>query len=307
MRIHVILNRSSGALFSKKPHTGVRQVRDAFEAAGLNAHFVVIKGKGLKETLLRTLSHKPDAVVIGGGDGSINLAAGLLSRHDVPFGVLPVGTFNYYARHIGMPFDLFEAAQVIAQGNIERLDAVEVNGHVFISNSAIGLYPYFIRERLTLQGKRGWIKAPAMFAAFLKSLARFPVIDVGVSTGNVTRLVRTPYMLVGINDSSLSPVVLGGGDRASLKDNLFCLYICKHTNRIALLGAMSKVLRGHVDVAHDFEICHLDKCIVHLKRKRVLVATDGELLHLQTPLVYRSRAGLLRVLVPPAASTAPTA
>ncbi len=300
MRIHVILNRSSGAVFSKKPHTGVQHVRDAFEAAGLKAHFTVIKGKGLKEALLRTLEYKPDAVVIGGGDGSINLAAGLLSRHDVPFGVLPVGTFNYYARHIGMPFDLFEAAKVFAQGNIERLDAVEVNKHIFISNSAIGLYPYFIRERLTLQGKRGWIKAPAMFAAFLKSMARFPVIEVGISANGKTRLVRTPYMLVGINDSSLSPVVLGGGDRSSLKDDLFCLYVCKCSKRLDLLAAMSKVIRGKVDVVRDFEIRHLDKCVVHLKRKHVLVATDGELLQLTPPLTYRSRAGLLRVLVPPA-------
>ncbi|TPW75052.1 diacylglycerol/lipid kinase family protein [Schumannella soli] len=64
----------------------------------------------------RAIRSKPDAFVVVGGDGMVNLAANLLARTKVPMGLVPSGTGNDMARGLGIPHDDTEAA-------IRHLDA----------------------------------------------------------------------------------------------------------------------------------------------------------------------------------------
>src|SRR5215218_7585967 len=82
-----------------------------------------------------------EAVVAGGGDGTVGSVAGALAGHGMPLGVLPLGTLNHFAYDLGIPFTLDGAIAVIAAGHVASIDVGEVNGHVFVNNSSIGLYP----------------------------------------------------------------------------------------------------------------------------------------------------------------------
>src|SRR6185503_16647759 len=88
-----------------------------------------------------------DAVVIGGGDGTVSAAADRAVRHGKPIGVLPLGTLNHFARDLGMPPDLRDAVRAIATGVVREVDVGEVNGRVFVNNSSIGVYPTVVRDR----------------------------------------------------------------------------------------------------------------------------------------------------------------
>ena len=59
-------------------------------------------------------------------------------------GVLPLGTLNHFARDAGIPLDLEEAVAAIAGGRTRQVDVAEVNGRIFINNSAVGLYPELV-------------------------------------------------------------------------------------------------------------------------------------------------------------------
>ena len=88
--------------------------------------------------------------MVGGGDGSIRTVAGVLAETSVPLGVLPLGTLNHFAKDLGIPLPLKEAAATIAAGTIRIIDLADVNGETFINNSSIGIYPYMIASPIYL-------------------------------------------------------------------------------------------------------------------------------------------------------------
>ena len=75
-------------------------------------------------------------------------------------GILPLGTLNHFARDLGIPADLEEAAKLIAGEHERRVDVAEMNGRIFINNSAIGLYPLMVvdrdQQRGGSAGASGW-------------------------------------------------------------------------------------------------------------------------------------------------------
>ena len=72
---------------------------------------------------------------------TIAAAASALIGTDTKLGVLPLGTLNHFARDLGVPTDVAEAAKLIASGKERRVDVAELNDRIFINNSAVGLYP----------------------------------------------------------------------------------------------------------------------------------------------------------------------
>lgn len=79
------------------------------------------------------------SVVIAGGDGTINLVVNAVCGHEVPLGILPLGTANDLAVHLGIPLDPAAAAELIANGSPRRIDLVAVNGRRFCTVGGLGL------------------------------------------------------------------------------------------------------------------------------------------------------------------------
>src|SRR5690348_16720276 len=144
-RIIVLLNRGGGTVAADPKITD--KVRDAFNASGLDAEIELIGG-GDCAVRCRAIAERGDELlVVGGGDGTISAAASALVGTDTRLGILPLGTLNHFARDLGIPTDLDEAAQLIARGHVRRVDVGEMNGRIFINNSAIGLYPLMVVDR----------------------------------------------------------------------------------------------------------------------------------------------------------------
>ena len=91
--------------------------------------------------------------------------------------MLPLGTFNHFAKDLGLPLELGAAARVAASGRVVRVDVGEVNGRVFINNSSIGLYPRLVRRRQRQQERLGRGKWAAFLFAALAVLRRYPFLD----------------------------------------------------------------------------------------------------------------------------------
>ncbi len=82
----------------------------------------------------RIRQHKDqvDLVIVGGGDGTLNAAAEGLIDTRLPLGILPLGTANDLARTLGIPTDLIEACNIIADGQTQPIDLGWVNGKHFL-------------------------------------------------------------------------------------------------------------------------------------------------------------------------------
>lgn len=165
-KLPVIVNRNGGTA-AKMGDRLVPALTDAFEAAGVSAAIEPLDGKHIPAAIEKAA--KQGRVVVAGGDGTVSCAAQQLAGSEAELGLLPLGTLNHLARDLGLPTDLDEAAKVAATGNAIAIDVAEVNGHVFVNNASIGLYPLMVRAREGLQDGKGWPKwlstIPAAYAA----------------------------------------------------------------------------------------------------------------------------------------------
>ena len=96
-----------------------------------------------------------DLVIIGGGDGTLNAAIDGLIATQLPLGILPLGTANDLARTLQLPTSLAEACDVIAKGQLERIDLGCVNGNHFFNVASLGL-GLKITQRLSRDIKLRW-------------------------------------------------------------------------------------------------------------------------------------------------------
>jgi diacylglycerol kinase family enzyme len=193
--------------------------------------------------------------------------------------------------------ELEDALRVITQGHVTRFDCGEVNGRVFINNSSLGLYPDIVTDRERQRRRAGRGKWKALFAATVNALRRFPVLTLQVEVDGKVQERRSAFFLVGNNEYRLEGFSIGG--RESMADGRLSLYLTHHTGRFGLFRLALRALMGRLRQSPDFEMVTVRSLTVRSRKRRLLVATDGEVQVMQPPLHYRIRPKALRVLVPP--------
>jgi diacylglycerol kinase family enzyme len=239
----------------------------------------------------------------GGGDGTINSGASAVLGRNIPLGVLPLGTLNHFAKDVGIPLDLDEAAGVVLSGVECKVDVGEVNGRIFLNNSSLGVYPAIVRlrdrYRTTVGGK--WLAA--LWAA-LTILRRNPFMAVRISVEEQQVVRRTPLVLVSNNEYRAAGV--NAGTRESLAKGRLALYVLNAEQRPGLLRLAWEVLIKGAEQAKEIDVVLVEEASIETRRRHLQVAADGEVFTLESPLNYRIRPGALRILVPsPAAACYP--
>jgi len=168
----IILINQSGGTAKGDPEIGAK-VEAAMRAAGIEGDVELLDGAGVAKRAKEAVAAKAPLVIAGGGDGSISAAAGAIAGSETILGILPLGTLNHLARDLGIPFDIDQAAAIIGAGNEQRIDVAEINGRIFVNNSALGLYPLMVVDRDGQQKRLGRSKKLAMAVAAGRTIVRF--------------------------------------------------------------------------------------------------------------------------------------
>ena len=293
MRIAVVLNAGSGRGGGRK---AAPRLRELFEAAGCTATVVVAHGgRRLRAAAEAAVRDGCEALVGGGGDGTISLVAGIALEAGLPFGVIPIGTLNHFARDVGIPLDLDSAAAVIIAGRLRAVDVAEVNGRTFLNNSSIGVYPRLVRLRERYQ-KRGMAKWIAAFWAMLAVLRRRPFLAVRVVADGEPLVRRTPFVLVANNAYRMAG--FGAGERESLADGRLAVYTMNASGRRSLLWLAWQIFRGRTAEVKELETMEVTEVEIETRRHALQVALDGEVTDMRGVLRYGIRPAALRVFAP---------
>lgn len=297
MRVLVVLNHKGGTLSRHKPRDGLALVKAAFAAVQVDATIVPARGKDIAGAVRRALETPSafEAVVVGGGDGSVNAAASILAGTEIPLGVLPLGTFNHFAKDLGIPAALEDAARVVAEGHTTDVDLGEVNGRIFVNNSSLGIYPHLVATREHVQ-RHGVAKWAAAAVAALVMLWRLPRHRLRVRAEGWQTERQTPCLFVGNNPYDLD--VFGSAKRSHLDSGELYLCLVARPSRLALFKLGLRALFGRLEAEQDLLQARLTEVTILPRRRIIHVALDGESLLLDTPLRYRIRPRALRVLVP---------
>ena len=304
MRIRILVNAAGGTV-RRNGFAGQRaRIAEAFAShGGVRFDLVPATGADLgtaaEHALLAARRGNLDAVVVGGGDGSVGTVAGVLAGSGVPLGVLPLGTLNHFARDLGIPADLPGAVAIVAAGQTRDVDVAEVNGRVFVNNSSIGLYPHLVIHRDRQAKLLGIPKKLATLLATLHALQRFPRRRLWITAAGRHEHYRSPCLFIGNNEYDLGLPSMGS--RQSLDSGALCVYVARPRRPIGLVWLALRGAFGGLDAARDLDMMRVAEIEVGSRARRLLVARDGEVERLRPPLRYRSRAGALRVLAPPPA------
>ena len=291
--IEVIINIGSGADDKEQLRDRLAEI---FSASGHNARISLARnGEEVVELARRAAQTDCSTIVAGGGDGTINTVASAVVDTDKTLGVLPLGTLNHFAKDLHIPLDLEAAARTIMAGHTIQVDVGEVNRHIFLNNSSLGLYPRLVQKRKKKQ-RLGSGKWAAFFWAAISVLRRYPFLDVRLSADGKDFSSRTPLVFIGNNEYEMES--LNAGARSCLNAGKLSLYITRDTGRLGLMRLAFRALFGGLGKDKDFIALCSKEIWIKTKHRRLRVAMDGEVTVMQPPLHYRIRPFSLRVLVP---------
>lgn len=236
-------------------------------------------------------------VLVVGGDGTIRAVSEALCGTDIPMAVLPTGTFNFFARNLGIP-TAFEAALKLAlEGEPQRVDLGRVNDHLFNNNASFGLYSRMIRARELHTRRFGRHRVVAILSTIVTLMRRYRALDLTLTTGDRTRELKSPMVFVGINSLQMRGVNLEIG-RCIDKLNLGVVVMKPVSHwamlRLSLRGLMRR-LRDEASLEH---FC-AEQMEINTNRKRLNVVLDGERLRIATPLKFSIENNALCVIAPP--------
>ncbi len=294
MSVAVLINKNGGTA-SADPAIAAK-VSAAFTNAGVAHRLAMVEG-GKFTARCKALAKRGDTlIVIGGGDGTVSAAASALAGSKTALGIVPLGTLNHFARDLGIPSEIEDAARVIAAGKTARIDIAEMNDLVFINNSAIGLYPLMVIDRERQQKTLGRSKRLALIVASLRILVRFRHQRLSLTVNGKREQVDTPLLFVGNNDYRID---LGAaGQRERISDGELCVLVMRKKSRRGVIAAAVRALLNRARDDDMVKIDGVERLRVDSARSRLDVSLDGETVSAAPPLDYRIRKKALRVITP---------
>ncbi len=283
-------------LINKQARNGdssARYVKELLQQSQISIVEPDEKDTGSCSDIIRAYADRVDFVIIGGGDGTLNSAAPGLVDTGLPLGVLPLGTANDFARTVGIPRDIRQAVQVIANGQQRIVDLGEVNGHLFFNVSSIGFSAALARG-LSAKSKKRWGTLGYALAAF-KLLKQSRPFRVEIEHDGIKERVRTVQVSVG------NGRFYGGGmavaDSAAPDDGLLDVYSLEVSHwweMVALIPFIRKGTHGRWRKVRAFSAKQLT---LNTTRPHDINA-DGELIG-KTPAVFGIREKAIQVFAPP--------
>lgn len=251
LRVLAVVNPS--ASFGRGAGVGP-QVLAALRAAG---HRVLalqaLDLAGLQAAAIAALSDRPDALVVIGGDGMVNLGANLVAGTGIPLGIVPSGTGNDMARGLGIPHDDPAAAIRALIAALDRPPRVIDAGRISFTDDATGLPTVRWFASVVSAGFDSVVNERANRLRFPKGSSRYTVA-LGLE---LLRLKPIPYrivldgraldtraMLVSVGNGTS----IGGGMKvtpeALFDDGELDVLVVQPLSRIAFLRIFPRVFSG---------------------------------------------------------------
>lgn len=237
-------------------------------------------------------SKDKNLLIIGGGDGTISGAAKSVLNSGLPLGILPMGTANDFARSLGIPTDLEDAAAVISAGYRRRVDVGLVNGRPFLNVASIGFGAEVARfHKGTWKDRLGRFAYPLTWIDAFRNHQSFRA---QIVSDGVRITCRCVQISVG------SGRHYGGGltiaADAEVDDGWLRIYYVKPLSVWGWMRLIPSLRLGTLGARPEVELTRAKDVLIETSRPKT-INVDGELVE-QTPARFEIRARALAVFAP---------
>ncbi len=294
-----VLNKDGGTFRTMDMEAFAADAERVFAENGKTLECRVVAGDDLEAELERAASDPAsDALLAGGGDGTISAAAGICFRHGMALAVLPAGTMNLFARSLSVPLQLEAAVAAIAMGEVSRVDIATANGRPFVHQFSVGMHSRLVRIRngLTYSSRLGKIIASVRAVAL--ALSRPLVFEAEVATPHGTERRRATAVMVSNN-------MLGEGHipyAETVDRGVLGVYVVRPMPPFELARLAFSLVYGNWKAHPLVSEREVGQVVLHFPRRKASARAviDGELVPLDRTVDLRIHAGGLKVVLPAA-------
>ncbi len=295
--IAIILNNGAGKNDEQQLRSKILEI---LETSGREFNIININSSkdflSRCDSIVRSSKQTNTLVVAAGGDGTINAIATLCYKYQVTLGIIPLGTFNYFARNLLIPTDISEAVKTVITGAIKPVSVGLVQDKVFLNNASFGFYTKMILQREEATSKFGRIRIVAAFSTVLSLLKRQKIFTIKINSDGHEEFLKVSMVFVGNNTLQLENL---GLDVASCtSNNKLGVIIMKRINFLGTLRILwHSLIRNLTDEPRLRKFCS-DNFTVETKEKNIKLVIDGEIINCDTPLHFRIEKNALNVITP---------
>ena len=300
-----VINAAAGSSDADTKRKAIESVLQAEGRRG-NLHFCRPSdlARVARESASRAVSERT-AVVAVGGDGTLNTVAQAAHAAGCAMGVVPQGTFNYFARTHGIPADPIEAVSLLLRLAPSPVQVAGINDRVFLVNASLGLYPDLLEDRETYKARFGrsrWVAFVAACTTLLRAQRR---LRLRIETGGTVRDLQTLTLFVGNNRLQLQQFGAEPEDTVSGTpgDGSMAALVLRPIGTLSMLGLILHGAMGRLGEAAGVERFEFDHLVVTPTlpqgRRGVKVAFDGEVTTMRAPIDFRVHARPLYLLMAP--------
>ncbi|TDD84078.1 phosphatase PAP2 family protein [Actinomadura darangshiensis] len=238
-------------------------------------------------------------LAVVGGDGTVNAAARTALRHDVPLLVVPGGTFDHFARALGVE----SAAQAIAayrNAEVGRVDVSYVTPlaagpdrdeeRLFLNTASFGAYTELVDRRERLERRIG--KWPALAVAAVRTLRHSEPVELTVDGR------RRRVWLAFVGNCAFGSRGAAPTWRERLDDGRLDVRMITTGRRVPRVRAVAAILVGHLHVTPGYRAWRATGMEIVSPDGGLRLARDGEVAPLPPAVRFGKHAGALRVLCP---------
>ncbi len=233
------------------------------------------------------------AVIAVGGDGSLNTVAQAAHAAGCAVGVIPYGTFNYFARTHAIPTAPAAAVQCMLNAQPQPVQVGAINERVFLVNASLGVYPELLQDREAYKARFGRSRWVAFVAACATLLHAQRWLRLSIETDSTVRDVHTLTLFIGNNPLQLEqfgaqpPKTLAGKPG----DGSLAALMLRPIRTASMLKLIVHGAMGSLGEAAGVEGFEFQKMVVRPRlapsHRALKVAFDGEVALMRAPLNIR--------------------
>lgn len=288
--IRFIINPISG---KKKNQDISGQILDSIDANRFDVDIKLTESAGHARQLSKeAVEANTDVIVAVGGDGTINEIASEMISSDTILGIIPRGSGNGLARHLGIPTTLPKALQLINECHSTKIDTATVNDIPFVSIAGMGFDALVAKEFANSQ-QRGFI---TYFNIITQQFLKYKPKKYKLLFEDHPPL-STKALFISFANSNQFGYNTTIAPNAKLNDGKLDVCIVKKPELIEIPLIANLLLLNRIDRSEYVQIIQTTGLIVKRKKNRV-VNIDGEPMKAGKILKVKINPTSLNVIIP---------
>jgi len=233
-----------------------------------------------------------DTIIACGGDGTVNEVASAIVDTDANLGILPSGSGNGFAMHIGMGRNTRKAILKLNQSKPRRIDSCTVNDNFFLNLAGVG-FDALIAYKAENDEKRGLQMYLSMVS---KEMARFKAEHFKVMIGD--RTIEGAFTTIAVANSAMYGYNFTVAPLAELTDGLLDIVFVKEASVLRTIGASWRMLNNSLDKSPLVDIVKSQEVTIYTS-KPYYFHIDGESYRFDDKLHFKIHPQSINVLFPP--------